>query len=62
MPQLAPFYFVNQLSFLLLTLIVLIYIVSKYLLPNYLLLHTIRLYIIKLKAKYNFFLRIILID
>ena len=48
MPQLTPFYFVNQLSFLFLTLIVLIYIVSKYLLPNYLILQTIRLYIKKL--------------
>ena len=48
MPQLIPFYFVNQLSFLFLTLIVLIYILSKYILPNFLLLHTIRLYIKKL--------------
>ena len=48
MPQLIPFYFLNQLSFLFLTLIVLIYVLSKYILPNFLLLHTIRLYIKKL--------------
>jgi len=48
MPQLKPFFFVNQLSFLFLTLIVLIYIFSKYLLPNYLNLQIIRLYIKKL--------------
>lgn len=35
MPQLIPFYFVNQVSFAYLLLLVLIIIVSKYILPNY---------------------------
>jgi len=48
MPQLIPFYYLNQLSFFFLSLILLIYILSKYLLPNLLLLQTIRLYIKKL--------------
>ena len=48
MPQLIPFYFLNQLSFLLFTLIVLIYIFSKYILPSYTLQQVIRFYIKKL--------------
>ena len=48
MPQLIPFYFINQLSFLLLTLISLIYIFSKYILPSYTLQQVIRFYIKKL--------------
>ena len=48
MPQLIPFYFLNQLSFLFFTLIVLIYIFSKYILPSYTLQQVIRLYIKKL--------------
>ena len=48
MPQLIPFYFINQLSFLLLTLIILIYIFSKYILPLFTLTQVIRVYITKL--------------
>jgi len=33
MPQLIPFYFINQLSFSFLTLLALIYVFSKYILP-----------------------------
>ena len=51
MPQLIPFYFLNQLSFLFFTLIVLIYIFSKYILPSYTLQQVIRLYIKKLNNK-----------
>ena len=51
MPQLIPFHFVNQLSFLLLTLIALIYIFSKYILPSYTLQQVIRFYIKKLDNK-----------
>lgn len=51
MPQLIPFYFVNQLSFLLLTLVVLIYVLSKYILPAFTLQQVIRLYIKKLDNK-----------
>ena len=51
MPQLIPFYFLNQLSFLLLTLIALIYIFSKYILPSYTLQQVIRNYITKLSSK-----------
>ena len=51
MPQLISFHFVNQLSFLLLTLIALIYIFSKYILPSYTLQQVIRLYIKKLDNK-----------
>ena len=51
MPQLIPFYFVNQLSYSFLVLIVLIYILSKYILPSYTLQQVIRLYIKKLNNK-----------
>ena len=48
MPQLTPFFFLNQLSFLFLTLLVLIYVFSKYILPLYFSLQVIRMYLIKL--------------
>lgn len=51
MPQLIPFYFVNQLSFAFLALLTLIYIISKYLLPLFTLQQVIRMYIIKLNNK-----------
>jgi F-type H+-transporting ATPase subunit 8 len=34
MPQLIPFYFVNQVSFAYLSLIILIWVLSKWILPN----------------------------
>nr|YP_009926613.1 ATP synthase F0 subunit 8 [Wolfiporia cocos]QNH92670.1 ATP synthase F0 subunit 8 [Wolfiporia cocos]QNH92715.1 ATP synthase F0 subunit 8 [Wolfiporia cocos] len=51
MPQLIPFYFLNQLSFSFLTLLVLIYIMSKYFLPLFTYQQVIRMYITKLNNK-----------
>ena len=51
MPQLVPFYFLNQLSFSFLTLIVLIYVLSKYILPLFTYRNVIRLYLTKLTNK-----------
>ena len=51
MPQLIPFYFLNQLVFAFLTLIVLIYVLSKYILPLYTYKNVVRLYLTKLTKK-----------
>ncbi len=51
MPQLIPFYFLNQLSFSFLSLLALIYISSKYLLPVFTYTQVIRMYITKLTNK-----------
>ena len=51
MPQLTPFYFLNQLSFSFLSLIVLIYVLSKYILPLFTYRNVVRLYITKLTDK-----------
>jgi len=51
MPQLIPFYFLNQLSFTFFTLLALIYIFSKYVLPLFTFQQVIRLYITKLSNK-----------
>jgi F-type H+-transporting ATPase subunit 8 len=51
MPQLIPFYFVNQFSFSFLTLLSLIYIFSKYVLPLFTFQQVIRIYITKLSNK-----------
>nr|UEV87037.1 ATP synthase F0 subunit 8 [Grifola frondosa] len=51
MPQLIPFYFINQLSFAFLTLLALIYIISKYFLPLFTFQQVIRMYITKLNNK-----------
>jgi len=51
MPQLLPFYFLNQFSFAFLTLIVLIYFLSKYVLPLFTFRNVVRLYITKLTNK-----------
>ena len=48
MPQLLPFYFVNQLSFSFLSLLALIYIISKYILPSFTYVQVVRMYITKL--------------
>jgi F-type H+-transporting ATPase subunit 8 len=53
MPQLVPFYFMNQLFFLFLTIIILIYISSKFFLPFFSTQQTIRLYITYLLKKIN---------
>ena len=51
MPQLIPFFFVNQISFTFLTLLTLIYVFSKYILPSYTYQQVVRLYITKLSSK-----------
>jgi F-type H+-transporting ATPase subunit 8 len=51
MPQLIPFYFLNQLSFAFLTLLTLIYVFSKYILPLFTFQQVIRMYITKLSNK-----------
>lgn len=51
MPQLSPFYFLNQLSFSFLTLIVLIFVLSKYILPLFTYRNVVRLYLTKLTDK-----------
>ena len=48
MPQLTPFYFLNQLSFLFLTLLALIFVFSKYILPLYFSLQVIRMFLSRL--------------
>ena len=53
MPQLIPFYFINQLSFSFLSLLALIYIISKYILPLFTYTQVIRMYITKLSNKSN---------
>ena len=51
MPQLIPFYFINQLSFSFLTLLLLIYVFSKYILPLFTFHQVVRMYITKLSNK-----------
>jgi F-type H+-transporting ATPase subunit 8 len=51
MPQLIPFYFLNQLSFSFLALLILIYVFSNYVLPLFTYQQVIRMYIIKLSNK-----------
>lgn len=48
MPQLLPFYFVNQLSFALFGLFVVIYVMSRFVLPAFTELFLTRMYITKL--------------
>lgn len=48
MPQLIPFFFINQLSFAFLALIGLVFIFSKFILPLFTFQQVIRLYITKL--------------
>jgi F-type H+-transporting ATPase subunit 8 len=46
MPQLVPFFFVNQVVFTFLILIILIYLLSKYILPKF-----IRIFISRVDIK-----------
>lgn len=48
MPQLIPFYFINQLSFSFLILLALVYLFSKYILPLFTFQQVVRIYITKL--------------
>nr|AUN28158.1 ATP synthase F0 subunit 8 [Malassezia pachydermatis] len=49
MPQLVPFYFVNQISFVIFGLFLLVFVFSRYILPAFLELNLTRLYITKLQ-------------
>ncbi len=51
MPQLVPFYFLNQLTFSFIILTILIFIFSKYVLPSSIYQQVIRMYITKLSKK-----------
>ena len=51
MPQLIPFYFLNQLTFSFVILTILIFIFSKYILPSSTYQQVIRMYITKLRKK-----------
>lgn len=48
MPQLVPFYFLNQVMFGFSILVLLVYVFSKYILPKFVVLFTTRLFISKL--------------
>jgi len=48
MPQLVPFYFINEVTFAFILLIVMIYIFSKYILPRFVRLFISRIFISKL--------------
>jgi len=51
MPQLIPFYFINQLSFSFLTLIALIFVFSNYILPLFTFQQVIRMFITRLSNR-----------
>nr|YP_009240559.1 ATP synthase subunit 8 [Pyronema omphalodes]AMO66531.1 ATP synthase subunit 8 [Pyronema omphalodes] len=48
MPQLVPFYFINQVTFTFVILTVLLYILSKHILPRILRLFLSRVFVTKL--------------
>jgi len=48
MPQLVPFYFINQVTFSFILLILMIYMFSKYILPRFVRLFLTRTFISKL--------------
>jgi len=48
MPQLVPFFFVNQVIFAFVLLIIMIYVFSKYILPKFVKLFITRIYLSKL--------------
>lgn len=62
MPQLVPFYFVNQLSFVLFGLFVLIFLFSRYILPAFVELNVVRLYITKLNLIVCKYVHIVIIN
>jgi len=51
MPQLIPFYFLNQIIFAFFILVTLIFIFAKYILPSTTYQQVIRMYITKLSKK-----------
>lgn len=48
MPQLTPFYFINQVTFAFALLVIMIYVFSKFVLPRFVRLNTTRIFISKL--------------
>ena len=48
MPQLVPFYFINQVIFAFTVIVILIYVFSKYILPRFVRLYSTRFFISKL--------------
>jgi len=48
MPQLVPFYFINQVTFAFILIIIMIYAFSKYILPRFVRLFLTRIFISKL--------------
>jgi F-type H+-transporting ATPase subunit 8 len=48
MPQLVPFYFINEVTFAFTLLVIMIYIFSKYVLPRFVRLFISRIFISKL--------------
>lgn len=48
MPQLVPFYFINEVTFAFVLLVVMIYVFSKYVLPRFVRLFLTRVFISKL--------------
>lgn len=48
MPQLVPFYFIDQVTFAFILLIVIVYLFSKYILPSFVRLFLTRVFISKL--------------
>jgi F-type H+-transporting ATPase subunit 8 len=53
MPQLVPFYFLNEITFAFTIIITLLYLFSKYILPRILLLFTSRYMVILLDEFYS---------
>jgi F-type H+-transporting ATPase subunit 8 len=51
MPQLIPFYFLNQLLFSFVAFFITLYVLSKYILPLFTFQRVIRMYITKLSKK-----------
>ena len=51
MPQLIPYFFLNQILFYFLAFFILVYTLSKYVLPLFTLQQVIRTYITKLSRK-----------
>lgn len=47
MPQLVPFYFVNQITFVFIVMLMMLYILSKYILPKFVSLFMTRISISK---------------
>ena len=51
MPQLVPFYFINQVTFAFIILVIMIYVFSKYILPSFVKLFLSRTFITKLQME-----------